>query len=68
MIRQPTLILHGTKDHFSPHEQVDMFYGALKAPKTLRMFTEEEGAEEHCQMGNLTLLHQVLFNWLDETL
>lgn len=68
LIRQPTLILHGEKDHFIPREQVDMLYAALQAPKTLRVFTAEEGAEEHCQMGNLTLLHQVLFDWLDETL
>ncbi len=45
-----------------------MLYAALKAPKTLHIFTEEEGAAEHCQQGNLTLLNQVLFDWLDETL
>ena len=68
LIRQPTLILHGEKDHFIPREQVDMLYAALKAPKTLRVFTEEEGAEEHCQIGNMALLHQVLFDWLDQKL
>lgn len=68
LIHQPTLILHGEKDHFIPREQVDMFYAALKASKTLRVFTEEEGAEEHSQLGNLALLHQVLFDWLDEML
>ncbi|MEO6061148.1 MAG: alpha/beta fold hydrolase [Thermoflexales bacterium] len=68
LIQQPTLILHGAKDHFAPQEQLDMLFAALKAPKTLRVFTEEEGAEEHCQIGNMTLLHQVLFDWLDETL
>ena len=68
LIRQPTLILHGEKDHFIPREQVDMLYTALKAPKTVRVFTEEEGAEEHCQFGNMALLHRLLFDWLDETL
>ena len=68
LIQQPTLILHGARDHFIPQEQVDMLCAGLKAPKTLRIFTEEEGAEEHCQFGNLALLHQVLFDWLDETL
>ena len=68
LIRQPTLILHGEKDHFIPREQVDLLCAALKAPKTLRVFTQEEGAEEHCQIGNLALLHQVLFDWLDEAL
>jgi len=68
LIQQPTLILHGEKDHFVPREQVDMLYAELKAPKTLRIFTVEEGAEEHCQMGNMSLLHQVLFDWLDATI
>ena len=68
LIRQPMLILHGEKDHFIPREQVDLLCAALKAPKTLRVFTQEEGAEEHCQIGNLALLHQVLFDWLDEML
>ena len=68
LIRQPTLVLHGEKDHLVPPEQADVFYAALKVPKTLRMFTEEEGAGEHCQFGNMALLHQVLFDWLDETL
>jgi fermentation-respiration switch protein FrsA (DUF1100 family) len=67
-IRQPTLILHGARDHFIPREQVDMLYAALQGPKTLRVFAQEEGAEEHCQIGNMALLHQVLFDWLDEML
>jgi dipeptidyl aminopeptidase/acylaminoacyl peptidase len=67
LIRQPVLILHGEKDHFIPREQVDMLYEALRTQKTLRIFTQEEGAEEHCQLGNLTLLHEVLFDWLDDT-
>ncbi len=67
-IQQPTLILHGANDHFAPREQLDMLTAALKAPNTVRVFTEEEGAEEHCQIGNMTLLHQVLFDWLDTTL
>lgn len=68
LIKQPILILHGEKDHFAPREQLDMLCAALTAPKTVRVFTEEEGGEEHCQMGNMSLMHQVLFDWLDETL
>ncbi len=68
LIQQPTLILYGASDHFIPREQLDMLCAALKAPKSVRVFTEQEGAAEHCQMGNMTLLHQVLFDWLDDTL
>lgn len=64
----PTLVLHGERDHFVPLNQVDVFYRELRGPKTLRIFTANEGAEEHCQMGNLGLMHQVAFDWLDEAL
>lgn len=32
------------------------------------MFDADEGAEEHCQRGNLSRLHQVAFDWLDAVL
>ena len=65
-IHCPTLILHGQQDHFIPVEQAEQLYAALTSPKTLRVFTAEEGAEEHCQIGNLGLMQQVAFDWLDE--
>jgi hypothetical protein len=30
------------------------------------LFTEEEGAEEHCQIGAPALSNQRIFDWLDE--
>jgi pimeloyl-ACP methyl ester carboxylesterase len=62
----PTLILHGERDHFIPPQQATAFYAALNCPKTLRMFNADDGAEEHCQIGNLSRMHQVAFDWLDE--
>jgi hypothetical protein len=31
-------------------------------------FTTAEGAGEHCHVGSLLRTHQVIFDWLDETL
>ena len=45
-----------------------MAYDALHCPKTLLAFTAAEGAEEHCHVGALTLFHQRMFDWLDDTL
>lgn len=64
----PTLLLAGEADHFVPIEQLYQFREKLTCDKTVRIFTKEEGAEEHCQVGNMTLLHQVCFDWLDEKL
>jgi hypothetical protein len=48
--------------------QPQRVYDALRAPKQLFRFTSEDGAENHCQSGALAYLHEVVFNWLDETL
>jgi hypothetical protein len=34
----------------------------------MRILTAEKGAEAHTHVNNLPLLHQVVFDWLDETL
>ena len=42
-------------------------YERLENPKKgIRIFTAEEGAEAHTHVNNFPLLHQVLFDWLDE--
>jgi hypothetical protein len=42
-------------------------YSALRSPKALRVFTEEEGADAHSQANNQRLAHQVVFDYFDET-
>jgi len=32
------------------------------------LFTAEEGAEDHCQVGSPLLSAQRMFDWLEETL
>ncbi|MFC6837753.1 alpha/beta hydrolase family protein [Halomarina ordinaria] len=64
----PTLVLAGEDDHFVPLELAEEFVEDLTAPATLRVFTAEEGAGEHCQVGNLRLATGVVYDWLDETL
>jgi pimeloyl-ACP methyl ester carboxylesterase len=42
-------------------------YDRLANPKkAIRIFTAEEGAEAHTHVNNFPLLHQVVFDWLDE--
>jgi hypothetical protein len=42
-------------------------YAALRSPKVLRVFTEEEGADAHSQANNQRLAHQIVFDFFDET-
>jgi dienelactone hydrolase len=63
----PTLVCEAENDQFFLG-QPQMLYDALQCPKTLMAFTAAEGAEEHCHVGALTLFHQRMFDWLDDTL
>jgi pimeloyl-ACP methyl ester carboxylesterase len=63
----PTLVCDAENDQFFKG-QPQLLYDALRCPKTLLKFTAAEGAEEHCHEGALTLFHQRMFDWLDDTL
>ncbi|TCP38958.1 alpha/beta hydrolase family protein [Tamaricihabitans halophyticus] len=63
----PTLVCDAENDQFAAGQPA-MLYEALDCPKTFLPFTSAEGAGEHCHEGALTLFHQRLFDWLDETI
>jgi len=65
-IKCPILLTMGESDHFVSQDQLKALVDSIHAPNTIRIFTKEEGAEEHCQEGNHALFHQVMFDWLDE--
>ncbi|WP_197373836.1 alpha/beta hydrolase family protein [Mycolicibacterium baixiangningiae] len=65
-IRCPTLVCDAEHDQFF-RGQPAALYEALRCPKTFLAFTAAEGAGEHCHEGALTLFHQRMFDWLDDT-
>jgi len=48
--------------------QAKQLYDALRCPKDFMVFTAEEGAGEHCQIGAYMISNERIFNWLEETL
>jgi pimeloyl-ACP methyl ester carboxylesterase len=64
----PTLVLAGEDDHLVPVGLAEEFVDLLGERGSLRVFATEEGAAEHCQVGNLTLATDTVYDWLDETL
>lgn len=63
----PTLALAGEDEGGEFLAQADTFFKAISAKnKNKRIFTINEGAGGHCQVGNLTIMQQVVFDWLDE--
>lgn len=62
----PTLVVESTADHFYA-ERSRGIYESLTCHKERIVFTAEDGSDAHCQMGALTVAHQRIFDWLDET-
>jgi pimeloyl-ACP methyl ester carboxylesterase len=61
----PTLVLDAEKDDSFPG-QPKRVYDDLETSKKYILFTQDEGAEEHCQCGAASLSNQRIFDWLDE--
>ena len=52
----------------NPLAQFERFVAEAGGPVTTRVFTKADGADAHCQLSNLPLSNQVLYDWLDDTL
>jgi len=63
----PTLIVDSEGDKDMPGQARQLF-AALECPREYMLFTAEEGAEEHCQMGAVLLSSARILDWLEETL
>lgn len=61
------LLMAGERDRFQPVKLYRLQRAALINARSLsgRIFTRAEHAENHCQMGNLTLALDYLADWLD---
>ena len=61
----PTLVIDSESDDSFPGQPEEL-YDHLTCPKDFILFTAEEGAGEHCQMGDQLRSHQRIFDWLDQ--
>jgi pimeloyl-ACP methyl ester carboxylesterase len=67
-IRCPSLAMVGEGEGGEPGAQAERFAEGASGPVTTVAFTAAQGADMHCQMGNLALSNAVAYDWLDETL
>lgn len=65
MIYQDTLVLAGASDIYTIYfqEQVDALINAKSVES--RLFTKEEHAHQHCQVGNTKLVLDVILDWIE---
>lgn len=62
----PALALVGEGEGAEPQAQCDRFVSHAGGKVSQRVFTRAEGADTHCQLGNLVLSNAVTFDWLEE--
>jgi pimeloyl-ACP methyl ester carboxylesterase len=68
LVKQDVLILTGREDHFIPFKMHDMQINALINARSVtgRVFTKEEQAQNHCQIGNVGLALDAMVKWIEE--
>jgi hypothetical protein len=62
------LIMDGTAEEVLGAGQPKKLYDDLKCPKTYMLFTSEDVAELHCQVGALNFANERMYDWLDDHL
>ncbi len=68
-IRCPMLICWGTQDKLTPRSVADELYAAVGSKdKTLKIFDEDEGGAEHCQVDNRQVGTDCICDWLEARL
>ena len=60
----PTLVCDAENDTSMPKGTAKALYDRLTCPKEYRLFTVEEAAGQHCQIGAYILGNQVKLDWL----
>ncbi|MBX6744882.1 MAG: hypothetical protein IRY87_22860, partial [Acetobacteraceae bacterium] len=63
---RPVLGLVGSGEGREPLAQLERFCRGVSGPAFSHIFTEKEGADGHCQSGNLAYSAAVSMDWLDE--
>ncbi len=68
-VQQDVLILASRNDHFIPFRLHEMQMKRLTSARSLtdRVFTKEDHAQNHCQIGNLGLALEVMRDWILKT-
>jgi pimeloyl-ACP methyl ester carboxylesterase len=69
LVKQDVLLMAGSEDNLIPLSHFFEQIEALKNARSLtaRLFTRQEQAQNHCQVGNLRLAVEYITNWIDFT-
>lgn len=62
----PSLIMLGEGEGDETMRQAEVYAKNVSGPVTKKLFTRQDGADTHCQLGNLVLSCGMAYDWLNE--
>jgi hypothetical protein len=67
-VRQDVLLLAGAEDRMVPLKEYEKNRQGLTSARSVtgRIFTSEEHAQNHFQVGNIKLALDVILKWIEE--
>jgi len=67
LLAQDVLLMAGAEDHYIPVHQLPDQIATLTHVRSLtaRLFTRAEQAQNHCQIGNMSLAFRVIIDWME---
>ena len=66
LLKQDVLVLAGTEDLYTIYYEEQLRALTNARSVTGRLFTAEEQASHHCQIGNLQLVLETIENWIEK--
>lgn len=66
LITADVLVTAGSNDIYTPFFDEQMHACTNARSISGRIFTEEEHADSHCNVGNIPLVHGYIMNWIEE--
>lgn len=69
LVDRDVLLMTSREDHFIPYKLHDRQVELLSNTKSLtdRVFTRDESAQNHCQIGNVGLALETMATWIRAT-
>jgi pimeloyl-ACP methyl ester carboxylesterase len=65
-ISVPVLACMGDAEGSEPKRQCEEFSRSVSGPVTVHVFSQDWGADAHCQLNNIPRYGQVAYDWLDD--
>ncbi|MGC9468742.1 MAG: alpha/beta hydrolase family protein [Anaerolineae bacterium] len=64
----PTFVVQGEGEGAVPRHMATDYLAGISSPTKYQLLTVQNGADNHCGLGNLRYTHQTMYDWLADVL